>query len=99
MTWLAEHETLFKLAFTILVLALGASVLRISLRGERSRYRARHRGWRWSTARSHEPRHAAPEHHGRHVAVAPAPSACLGRTPDGDLALTDDTHELAGVAA
>ena len=35
MTWLAEHETLFKLAFTILVLALGASVLRISLRGAR----------------------------------------------------------------
>ena len=99
--FLAEHETLLKVAVAILVVALGASVLRITLRGERSSYRARHRNWRWSTAHSHTPRHAAPEHHARHVAVVPGPSAYLGRTPDGDLALVDDehTHELIGASA
>lgn len=100
--FLAAHALLFKLLTIALVVGLVLSLLRVPLRGERSRYRARHHSWRraWRV-RPHVARHAAPTYHAHHVAVAPAPSACLGRTPDGELTLVDDehTHELIGAAA
>jgi hypothetical protein len=98
---LAEHVLLSQILAAAAAMAAALTVVWAALRGERSRYRARHRSWRWSTARGHEPRHAVRVHHARHVAVAPAPSAYLGHSPDGELALVDDehTHELIGAAA
>jgi hypothetical protein len=103
LAFLAAHVLLFKLLTLAAVVGLVLTVLRIGTRGARAsaRYQARHRSWRWSTRHGHEPRHAAPVHHPRHVAVAPGPGAYLGRTPDGELALVDDehTHELIGATA
>lgn len=101
LTFLAEHALLFKLLTILLVVSVALFVVWVSLPAGRSRYRALHRTWGWSTNRSYAARHAVPEHHPRHVAVAPAASAYLGRTPDGDLQLVDDehTHELVGAAA
>lgn len=101
MRFLAEHELFFMLLTIALVGVLAVSVLKVTLRGQRSRYQAQHRSPRRAWERGHVPRHAVPEHHARHIAVAPAASAYLGRTPDGQLALVDDehTHELIGAAA
>lgn len=104
MRFLAEHALLFKLLTILLVVGLALLVVWIALPGkprpvpDTARHRGQRRAWR---VRPHTARHAAPTYHPHHAAVAPAPSAYLGRTPDGELALVDDehTHELIGAAA
>ena len=99
MTWLAEHELLFQLLTVALVVALIALVVRGPLPGmPRLGKGGRHRGFgRALPVEGHTPRYHRSAHRRPHR-TSGRPAA-LGRTPDGDLVLTNDAHEPAGVAA
>jgi hypothetical protein len=98
--FLAEHAGLFRITAVLFVVVLAASVAWITLRSRPAGYQPRHGSpLEATTSPWYVPRHA-PEYHARHAAtVEPGHPAALGQSPDGDLVLTDDTHELAGVAA